>query len=137
MIKIHLSVTKPFFGGTKTSSLCRRLRTTADGMNLTGDEKEVTCRFCLRILKARHREEQGREGPRHRHPSPAKGNCCKLCDAPFVNINGMSSTNCDCARERPEELAKAQKQWDESRPASDPRPPSIPGAQRRDLREWA
>ncbi len=40
---------------------------------------------------------------------------CKLCNAPIITVNGMSSTTCSCARERPEELSEAQKIWDESR----------------------
>lgn len=32
---------------------------------------------------------------------------CKLCGAPFVCDNGMWSTTCECAKNRPEELAQA------------------------------
>ena len=40
---------------------------------------------------------------------------CKLCAAPFVCDNGMWSTTCTCARDRPRELVAAQSV--KSRPA--------------------
>jgi hypothetical protein len=49
---MHLSVTKRGpFGGERVTSLCGRLHTLADGMNLTADPQEVTCKFCLRRLR--------------------------------------------------------------------------------------
>lgn len=52
---IHLSVTRPGpFGGTLTKSLCGRLNVASrDGMNLTGNASEVTCKFCRRIMDRR------------------------------------------------------------------------------------
>ena len=47
----HWYQVKPgVFGGTLTTSLCGRLRTTSDGMNLTDDMKEVSCKFCIKSL---------------------------------------------------------------------------------------
>lgn len=60
---VHLSITRPSaFGGIKTTSLCGRLRTTGDGMNLTADRAEVNCKFCLKKLLARpHRPADATE----------------------------------------------------------------------------
>lgn len=45
---IHLSDMRPNrYGGFNTTTLCRRLRTLGDGMNLTAVKSEVTCKFCL------------------------------------------------------------------------------------------
>lgn len=45
---IHKSVVRPgLLGGTLTTTLCGRMRTISDGMNI-GDE--VTCKFCLRKM---------------------------------------------------------------------------------------
>lgn len=44
---VHLRVVRRGpFGGTVTTSRCNRLRTLADGMNLSDDPKSVTCKFC-------------------------------------------------------------------------------------------
>ena len=50
-IKVHLSrVRKNAFGGTTYSTLCDRFRVTDDGMNLTTNPEEVTCKLCLARL---------------------------------------------------------------------------------------
>lgn len=53
-MKTHMYVTRRnAFGGTTTSSLCGRLNAaSADGMNITGDRKQVTCGFCLKLMRA-------------------------------------------------------------------------------------
>lgn len=62
-IKVHLGVTrKGAFGGIKTTSLCGRLRTLSDGMNLAGDEKQVTCAFCLARMAPSRRPPNNRFG---------------------------------------------------------------------------
>lgn len=49
---VHLGQTRDNrFGGHTTTSLCGRLRTVADGMNLTEKQSEVTCLFCLGRLR--------------------------------------------------------------------------------------
>jgi hypothetical protein len=59
-VKVHLYRVARLAGMTFTGSLCNRLRTTADGMNLTSDEKAVTCAFCLRRMKRRAANEKRR-----------------------------------------------------------------------------
>lgn len=54
----HLSIQKRGMFGPDTMitrSLCRRSRTTDDGMNLTGEESEVTCKFCLKLMTSAKR----------------------------------------------------------------------------------
>ena len=46
------------FGGTVNTTLCGRMRSLTDGMNV-GDE--VTCKFCLRILGRAEREQRSTE----------------------------------------------------------------------------
>lgn len=41
-------IRKNRFGGELTTSLCGRLRTLADGMNLSDDASEINCMFCVR-----------------------------------------------------------------------------------------
>lgn len=49
---IHLSDMRPNrHGGFNVSSACRRLRTLSDGMNLTDNRKDVTCKLCLKAMK--------------------------------------------------------------------------------------
>lgn len=53
-VKLHLRrVRKNAFGGETTTSLCGRLRTLSDGMNLTEHGTLVTCAFCLTKMHAR------------------------------------------------------------------------------------
>ena len=55
-MKLHLSVTRPAFGGSLTTSLCGRLNAASrDGMNLTGNESEVTCQYCIKRMEANTR----------------------------------------------------------------------------------
>jgi hypothetical protein len=51
---VHFSKVRPSaFGGTSYGSLCGRLNAASlDGMNVTGSEAEVTCKFCLKALVA-------------------------------------------------------------------------------------
>lgn len=51
-IKVHMVRRSNWFGGQKLSSLCGRVRTMADGMNITDNRHEVTCKFCLKNLAA-------------------------------------------------------------------------------------
>jgi hypothetical protein len=55
-VKVHLSkVTPNRWGGFNTTSLCGRLnKQSRDGMNLTATRNEVTCGFCLKLMKVRH-----------------------------------------------------------------------------------
>lgn len=48
---VHLAKRGTLWGGATLSSRCGRLRTTADGMNLTDDPQAVTCKFCLRYIR--------------------------------------------------------------------------------------
>lgn len=62
-IKVHLSVTRTSaFGGERTTSLCERLRTLDDGMNLTGDVSLVTCKFCLKMIEQRASSDARHKG---------------------------------------------------------------------------
>lgn len=36
-------------GSLLTTTLCGRLRTVSDGMNIAGEGDKVTCKFCLKI----------------------------------------------------------------------------------------
>lgn len=57
--KIHFSRHRPnAYGGHTTTSLCGRLRTLADGMNLTAQTREVTCSLCLRKMRIRRPTEK-------------------------------------------------------------------------------
>jgi hypothetical protein len=57
-VVMHLSVTRPgAWGGTLTTALCGRLRTLNDGMNLAETEKDVTCKFCLKMLAKREKSK--------------------------------------------------------------------------------
>jgi hypothetical protein len=48
---IHKQILRPGpFGGTVNTTLCGRVATGSDGMNIGG---EVTCKFCLKILAKR------------------------------------------------------------------------------------
>jgi hypothetical protein len=47
---MHLLKTYDRAGGTIRTSLCGRVRTTSDGMNLTAEPAEATCSFCRRLL---------------------------------------------------------------------------------------
>lgn len=54
MVIHHARVIKGMFGGTRTSTECGRMnKESLDGMNSSGVESEVTCKFCLRQMKAR------------------------------------------------------------------------------------
>lgn len=60
---IHRARTRPgIFGGTLTTTDCGRMnRMSEDGMNSTGDDSKVTCKFCLKQMaarKARHDRER-------------------------------------------------------------------------------
>jgi hypothetical protein len=58
-IKTHLSKVRPnAFGGHTYGTLCNRYRVMADGMNLTSNEAEVTCSFCLKMLAAKATRER-------------------------------------------------------------------------------
>lgn len=49
----HLGTMKPNeFGGFNTHTLCRRTnKQSRDGMNSTHKHDEVTCKFCLRLIR--------------------------------------------------------------------------------------
>lgn len=51
-MKIHLGYHRAnAWGGYNTGSHCRRLnKLSEDGMNITDDPKEVTCKFCLKLM---------------------------------------------------------------------------------------
>jgi len=51
-MKIHLALVRNnAWGGITTGSHCRRLNKSCDdGMNITDDPKEVTCKFCLKLM---------------------------------------------------------------------------------------
>ena len=50
-VRTHMVRVRPSaFGGILTTSLCGRLRTLSDGMNLTHNRDDVTCAFCLKRL---------------------------------------------------------------------------------------
>lgn len=49
-VPVHFGVVRrAAFGGEIRTSRCGRIRTQADGMNLTDAASEVTCKFCLKI----------------------------------------------------------------------------------------
>jgi len=55
-MKIHLArvINPNRFGGISTTTLCGRANAACmDGMNSTDKQEEVTCSFCLRIIKMR------------------------------------------------------------------------------------
>lgn len=53
-IVTHLCNTRTnAWGGHNTTSLCGRLRTVNDGMNVTDKKSEVTCKFCLKAMARR------------------------------------------------------------------------------------
>lgn len=52
-IKIHMVRIRKMWGGTLRGTLCNRLSNAGEDMNLTHARKEVTCKFCLRILESR------------------------------------------------------------------------------------
>lgn len=62
---IHQSITRSNrFGGMTTRSLCGRTNNACDdGMNI-GDAKDVTCKFCLKLMRPTEPPAQ---------PDPAKG----------------------------------------------------------------
>lgn len=53
-MKVHLvKITRGFWGSdsTKTGSLCGRLNNASvDGMNVTDKRRDVTCKFCLKLM---------------------------------------------------------------------------------------
>lgn len=53
-MKIHLSKIRRSQYGTKFTSLCGRLnKESQGGMNVTVEEKEVTCKFCKEKMEAK------------------------------------------------------------------------------------
>lgn len=54
---LHLSKIRQRPGYTVTGTLCNRMTNSNDGMNVTTDESEVNCKFCLRAIK--WEKEQG------------------------------------------------------------------------------
>ena len=54
-MKTHLVRMRPsMWGGEVRSSLCNRLNAQSqDGMNVTDKRKEVTCKFCLKLMPKR------------------------------------------------------------------------------------
>jgi hypothetical protein len=54
MVTHQAIVRKGPFGGTLTTTLCGRMNLkSTDGMNSSGNDEEVTCKFCLKINQAR------------------------------------------------------------------------------------
>lgn len=53
-MKIHLAKVRPnAWGGTNTHTLCNRSNAkSADGFNSTDEVAQVTCKFCLALLKS-------------------------------------------------------------------------------------
>lgn len=50
---LHASkVVKGPFGSTRTTTLCERMQLGNDGMNVADNIEQVTCKLCLRRLKA-------------------------------------------------------------------------------------
>jgi hypothetical protein len=47
---IHKTRQVKRWGGIQFTTVCGRMRETSDGMNIA-DGSEVTCKFCLRIMK--------------------------------------------------------------------------------------
>lgn len=62
-MKVHKVKVSQWFGGERRSSLCGRLNArSADGMNVTDDDCEVTCRFCLRNMEITQRLRAAKAG---------------------------------------------------------------------------
>ncbi len=50
-MKLHKSLVLRRGETTITRTLCGRLRTTSDGMNIASGAEEVTCKFCLKLMR--------------------------------------------------------------------------------------
>ena len=57
---VHLRKVRKVWGGELTGSLCNRLQTLSEGMNISDLADEVTCKFCRRIIETRFTPSQTR-----------------------------------------------------------------------------
>lgn len=55
-MRLHKDKQRPNrFGGTTYTTLCGRMnRRSTEGMNIADTDDQVTCKFCLKIMDARH-----------------------------------------------------------------------------------
>ena len=71
---LHASKVTQFNGYTRTGTLCNRMTTGDDGMNIADGDEEVTCKFCLKRIAFLAFDEIGMRNAREENERSAQQN---------------------------------------------------------------